>query len=45
MSSRYVLSHSILDSEAAQVQLEEMAYMKDQKRLTLLIDGWEDILK
>lgn len=22
-----------------------MAYMKDRKRLTLLIDGWEDILK
>ena len=43
--SHYVLSHSFLDSEAAQVQLEEMAYMKDQKRLTLLIDGWEDILK
>jgi hypothetical protein len=40
-----VLSHSILDSEAARVQLEEMAYMKDRKRLTLLIDGWEDILK
>jgi hypothetical protein len=37
--SHYVLSHSILDSEAAWVQLEEMAYMKDWKRLTLLIDG------
>jgi hypothetical protein len=43
--SHYVLSHSILGSEAARVQIEEMAYMKDWKRLTLLIDGWEDILK
>jgi hypothetical protein len=31
MPSHYVLSHSILDSEVARVQLEEMAYMKDQK--------------
>jgi hypothetical protein len=43
--SRYVLSHSILHSEATWVQIEEMTYMKDQKRLTLLIDDWEVILK
>jgi hypothetical protein len=34
-----------MDGEAARVELEEIQYMKDRKRLTLLIDGWEDILR
>jgi hypothetical protein len=34
-----------MDAEAARVELEEIVYMKDRKRLTLLIDGWEDILR
>ncbi|KAF8517692.1 hypothetical protein BU17DRAFT_30782, partial [Hysterangium stoloniferum] len=31
--------------EAARVELEEIEYMRNRKMLTLLIDGWEDILK
>ena len=40
-----MLSHSIMDAEAARVELEELVYMKDRKRLTLLTDGWEGILR
>ena len=43
--SRYVISHSILDSEAARVRLEELERLKNRSKLTYLIDGWEDILK
>jgi hypothetical protein len=43
--SRYVLSHSIMDAEAARVELEEIVYMKDRKRLAFLIDDWEDTLR
>ncbi|KAF8225744.1 hypothetical protein L208DRAFT_1408030 [Tricholoma matsutake] len=54
--SRYVLSHSIMDAEAASSNLSEAssycsvatdstAVSYDRKRLTLLIDGWEDILR
>ena len=43
--SRYVLSHTIMNGEAARVQIEEMDRLKPRKRLTLLIDGWEDKLK
>lgn len=31
--------------EAAQVKLEEEARLKSSNHLTLLIDGWEDLLK
>ncbi|KAF8840053.1 hypothetical protein BDN67DRAFT_1011772 [Paxillus ammoniavirescens] len=43
--SRYVLSHSIMDAELCRVQLEEVARVKERKRLTFLLDGWEDLLK
>ncbi|KIK14928.1 hypothetical protein PISMIDRAFT_641921 [Pisolithus microcarpus 441] len=43
--SRYVLLHSIMDSELCRVQLEEIVHLKGRKRLTYLIDGWEDRLK
>jgi hypothetical protein len=42
--SRYVLSHTIMDAEAAQTQVEEVERLKLQKQLTLLFDGWEDKL-
>ena len=34
-----------MDGEAARVQIEEVDQAKQRKRLTLLIDGWEDKLK
>jgi hypothetical protein len=40
--SRFVLSHSIMDSEAARVQLEELHRLSKRSRLTLLYDGWDD---
>lgn len=43
--SRYVLSHHLLDGEAVRVQQEEIDRLKERKCLTLLLDGWEDILK
>lgn len=43
--SRYILSHSIMDGESARVQIEEVDRVKPRKRLTLLIDGWEDKLR
>ena len=44
-ASRYVLSHSIMASEECRIQLEDIGRLKDRKRLTFLIDGWEDKLK
>ncbi|KIO06269.1 hypothetical protein M404DRAFT_138850 [Pisolithus tinctorius Marx 270] len=44
-ASCYVLSHSILASEECQIQLDDIARLKDRKWLTFLIDGWEDKLK
>ncbi|KAF9232025.1 hypothetical protein BU15DRAFT_55483, partial [Melanogaster broomeanus] len=43
--SRYVLSHNLLDTEAVRVQQEEIDRLKGRKNLTLLLDGWEDLLK
>ncbi|KIK75104.1 hypothetical protein PAXRUDRAFT_94925, partial [Paxillus rubicundulus Ve08.2h10] len=43
--SRYVLSHNLLDSEAVRVQQEDIERLKNCKKLTLLLDGWEDLLK
>lgn len=43
--SRYVLSHSIMDSEVARVQIADIARLKERKRLTLLLDGWEDKIR
>ncbi|KAG1787733.1 uncharacterized protein HD556DRAFT_1448416 [Suillus plorans] len=43
--SRYVLSRHLLDSEAVRVQQEEINRLKDRKCLTLLLDGWEDLLR
>ncbi|KAI5982193.1 ribonuclease H-like domain-containing protein [Pisolithus albus] len=34
-----------MDSELCRVQLEEIIHLKGRKRLTYLIDGWEDRLK
>ncbi|KAF9231952.1 ribonuclease H-like domain-containing protein, partial [Melanogaster broomeanus] len=34
-----------LDSEAVRVQQEEIDRLKGRKNLTLLLDGWEDLLK
>ena len=42
--SCYVLSHTILESEAAQVNLEDLEYIQARRQLTLLYDGWGDIL-
>lgn len=44
-SSPYVLSHTILDSEHTQVHLEDMERLSSRHRLTLLLDGWEDLLR
>ncbi|KAG1807686.1 uncharacterized protein BJ212DRAFT_1303393 [Suillus subaureus] len=43
--TRYVLSHSLLNSEAARVKLEEVDRLKGRRLLTLLLDGWEDKLR
>ena len=43
--SRYVLSHTIMDAEAARAQVEDITRLKSRKRLTLLFDGWEDKLR
>ena len=40
--SRYVLSNKVLGSEAARIQLAEIDSLKNQKSMTLLVDGWED---
>lgn len=42
LPSRYVLSRSLLDSEAARVQLEDEASLQGRQNLTLLCDGWDD---
>ena len=43
--SQYVLSHTIMDVEAARAQVEDMTRLKARKHLTLLFDGWEDRLQ
>ncbi|KIK76488.1 hypothetical protein PAXRUDRAFT_169799, partial [Paxillus rubicundulus Ve08.2h10] len=43
--SRYVLSHNLLNSKAVRVQQEDIDQLKPRKKLTLLLDGWEDLLK
>jgi len=43
--SRYVLSHSIMDSEVVHVQIEDIAHLKECKKLTYLLDGWEDTIR
>uniref|UniRef100_A0A0W0GAT8 DUF659 domain-containing protein n=1 Tax=Moniliophthora roreri TaxID=221103 RepID=A0A0W0GAT8_MONRR len=46
LPSRYVLSHTILDSENGRVYLLEVARIASFKWiLTLLIDRWKDLLK
>src|SRR4051812_315827 len=45
MATHYVISHSIIDSKAARVRLEELECLKNWSKFTYLIDGWEDILK
>ena len=37
--SQYDLSYTILDGEAARVQLKEMDRVKNKKLLTYIIDG------
>lgn len=43
--TRYVLSHTILGSEVSRSRIEDIDRIKSQHRLTILIDGWEDLLK
>lgn len=43
--TRYVLSHTIMDSEYARVSIEEIGRLKQRNRLTLLFDGWEDKIR
>ena len=43
--SRYVLSGTILSSEAARIAIFEMERLQERKFLTLLVDGWEDIAR
>ena len=43
--SHYLLSHTILESEAAHVNLEDLERIQAWRQLTLLYDGWEDILR
>ena len=40
-----MLTNSIKDAELCWVQIEEIAHLKERKRLTFLINGWEDKLK
>ena len=44
-SSQCDLSYTILDGEAARVQLKEMDRVKNKKLLTYIIDGQEDFIK
>ncbi|KAF9243739.1 ribonuclease H-like domain-containing protein [Melanogaster broomeanus] len=39
------IANSLLLSEAVRVQQEEINRLKGRKKLTLLLDGWEDLLK
>jgi hypothetical protein len=34
-----------MDSEVARVQIADIAHLKERKRLTLLLDGWEDKIR
>lgn len=34
-----------MESEVAHVNLEDMEHMKEARSLTLLFDGWEDVLR
>ncbi|KAJ6591877.1 hypothetical protein B0H10DRAFT_2233193 [Mycena sp. CBHHK59/15] len=43
--SRYELSHTLLDAEAADVFLKDSSRLQKSEMLTLLEDGWEDRLK
>jgi hypothetical protein len=45
LATRWKLSHSLLDSEAAHVKLEDTNRLKKFLCGTLLVDGWEDKLK
>ena len=44
-ASPYVLSHRLLDAENVRVQMEEIKRLENRPFLTLLFDGWEDLLK
>lgn len=37
-----MLSYSILESEVARVQLEDLEQLENPRNQTLLYDGWED---
>ncbi|KAJ7593573.1 hypothetical protein C8J56DRAFT_1043379 [Mycena floridula] len=43
--SRYVLSHTLMDSEVAWVQTEEIAQLQGRRNMTLILDDWEDKLR
>ena len=43
--SHYVLSHTIMASEKAQVHLKDLDHIQEWMSLTLLFDGWEDTLR
>ncbi|THU81496.1 hypothetical protein K435DRAFT_873280 [Dendrothele bispora CBS 962.96] len=43
--TEFVLRTRILDAEAASVKIEEMRELQGRCNMTLLIDGWEDLLR
>ena len=45
MPSRYVLTLSLLPKEEARVTEAQKEKLKERKLVTLLTDGWEDILR
>ena len=45
LPSRWMLSHTLLDAEAARIQAETIQNIQNRQSLTLLIDGWEDLLR
>lgn len=44
-ASPYVLSHRLLDAEHSRVHQEDVERLQDSRFLTLLFDGWEDMLR
>lgn len=40
--SRYVICHTVMDSEAARIQILEEDNLSKRTNMTLLCDGWDD---
>lgn len=43
--SRYVITNSLLPAEFVRVREEEVLRLRPKKSFTMLVDGWEDILR